>query len=113
MPTHEIEIIKNTNVSNKIDYIKNTYDDNLRHKNNKDICIIGWNFITKANIDIGMVVNLLQAGVKIRRGDWFDYEYIYYDQNTNVILDEHGDIWQPTTVDLFATNWEAVYNIWK
>lgn len=108
MPTNEIEMIKNTNVANKIDYIKNTYDDNLRHKHNQDVCIIGWKFSLQYDLNIGMVVSLLQTGLKLRRGDWFDYEYIYYDQQSNAILDENESIWQPTNVDLFATNWEVV-----
>ena len=45
MPTNETEIIINPNVPDKVDYIMNTYDDDLKHRNNSNIYIKNVNFV--------------------------------------------------------------------
>lgn len=46
MPTKEIEIIINPNITEKIEYINTAYDDNLIHRNG-NIRIVDYCFINK------------------------------------------------------------------
>lgn len=50
MPTGETEVIQNPNADAKVEYIKKAYDENLVHKNCKDIYIQGYLFLKKEDI---------------------------------------------------------------
>lgn len=49
MPSGE-EIIINTNIPEKINYVLDAYDDDMRHKHNSEICINQVRFIYKEKI---------------------------------------------------------------
>lgn len=81
MPDDSTEVIYNSNVQNKIDYICKTYDENLVHSNCKDIYIVDV-VITTTNDDMNFgaaIVHMKDFGKKIARRGWNGKNmFLYY-----------------------------------
>lgn len=86
MPDDSTEIIFNSMGHNKIDYIKNAYDDKLVHKNSKDIYILDVQFFSEKILeyDFGSALAIMQRGRRVARKGWNGKGmFIYYVPNGN------------------------------
>ena len=72
MPDDSTEIIFNSMAHNKVEYIDKTYDDELTHKNSKDIYILGVEFASVENLeyDFGGALTIMQRGKRVARKGW-------------------------------------------
>lgn len=72
MPDDSTEIIFNSMGHNKVEYIDKTYDDDLTHKNSKDIYILGVEFASDqiAEYDFGAALIIMQRGKRVARKGW-------------------------------------------
>lgn len=79
MPDDSTEVIYNSNVPNKIDYICKTYNDNLVHSNCKDIYITDV-VITTTDDEMNFgaaIAHMKDLGKKIARRCW-NGMFLYY-----------------------------------
>ncbi len=72
MPDDSIEIIFNSRGHTKVKYVDKTYDENLAHKNNKDIYIVGAEFSSDKILEFGFdaALQLIQRGKRVARKGW-------------------------------------------
>ena len=71
MPNDEVETISNPNVADKVDYILETYTDDLVHTNNEKIYIVGYEFVTYDGlISFGEAIEFAKEGFQIARKGW-------------------------------------------
>lgn len=71
MPTGEVEAITNPNVEAKMQYIDKSYDENLVHKNCKDIFILDCVFCDNSDtFDFGYALEIIKEGGKAARKGW-------------------------------------------
>lgn len=71
MPSGEIESIVNPNVPEKVKYINEAYDENLRLKKFDIIHIVDFAFIKNdGQMDFGMALDQLKEGKKVARKGW-------------------------------------------
>lgn len=112
MPNGEIEVSCNPRASSKLDYIDQTYNDNLEHNNNNKIRIIGYEVMVNKDIPIGfgMVIDIAKAGHKIRRKTWEEGLVAYAEDNKFQTRNKSEVVkeWTPTQEDMFATDYEIV-----
>ena len=128
MPGGETEIIKNPNVKDKIEYIKNAYDDNLVNKGCKDIYISKYAIVEEDDcMPFGVALELMKEGLKMRRRGWngkgiyiqmqepdehskMTLPYIYI--VTNGLVTDNNDApkgvipWIASQTDMLANDWE-------
>lgn len=81
MPDDSIEIIFNSRGHNKVEYVDKTYDENLTHKNSKDIYIVGAEFISDRILEFGFeaALQIIQRGKRVARKGWNGKgQFIYY-----------------------------------
>ena len=81
MPDDSIEIIFNSEGHNKIKYVDETYDENLIHKNCKDIYIIDVDFFADKLLEFGFdsALRILYRGKRLARHGWNGKSmFIYY-----------------------------------
>jgi hypothetical protein len=67
MPDNSIEMILNMEGHNKVKYVDNTYDDELVHKNSKDIYIVKAEFISSDTLEFGFDTALAMLKTYNRR----------------------------------------------
>lgn len=72
MPDDSTEVLYNTKVDNKIEYIKQTYDDNLIHNNCKEIYIQDVHISTMDDtMDLGAAIVIMRdENKKVARKGW-------------------------------------------
>lgn len=138
MPSGETEIIVNPNVANKIEYIKNTYDDNLVHPSNENIYIDSWKFVEGEpnTYSFGQAIAIAKEGAAIARKNWNGpNQFVYYvgpnkykscTEIGNAIADEDGTVeyrpylalktvdgsvatWVPSISDVLAEDWYVIH----
>lgn len=81
MPDDSTEIIFNSQGHNKVEYINSTYDDNMTHKNSKDIYVIGFEFFSDKVLEYGfdIALKVIQRGKRVARRGWNGKNmFIYY-----------------------------------
>ena len=79
MPDDSIEIIRNANPAEKMEYLGVAYDDNLVHKNNKEIYITDVYFLVDDTMGFGNALCKLRAGKRLTRKGWNGKGmFIYY-----------------------------------
>lgn len=79
MPDDSIEIIRNANATEKMKYLSVAYDDNLVHKNNKEIYITDVYFLVDDTMSFGYALRRLRAGKRLTRKGWNgNGMFIYY-----------------------------------
>lgn len=123
MPTGENEIIVNSNVEEKMKYINKTYNENLVHKNCKDIYITEFIFGLDEveGMNFGEALDELRYSNKIARKGWNgkglyvqlenggDYKFseilpfFVIKNNKNAF-----NTWVPSVSDLLAEDWEVI-----
>lgn len=134
MPDDSIESIYNDRPHNKMQYIDKTYDENLVHKNSKEIYIMDVNFILKENKhrDFGWAILSMKNGNRVAREGWNGKNQyielaksISYKNNKNEIVNvEHKNIgnnaiafvgtsgvqlgWLASQADMLANDWYKV-----
>lgn len=71
MPGDVTEIIVNPAVSDKMEYIDKTYNDDLVHRNSSEIYITGVVFsVDDGTMDFGSAIENLKAGERVARAGW-------------------------------------------
>lgn len=79
MPDGSTEVIYNTNAHNKIEYIEKTYDENLVHKNSKDIYIVNAIFYGDAENDFSNALfYTVYLGKRVTRKAWGENVWVYH-----------------------------------
>lgn len=94
MPDGSVETIVNHNVDRKIEYIFNTYTEELTHKNNNKIKIIGFSITGDKLLEsFGAALQCIQSNLKMARLDWDEEEYICFvkAQENTVIQNAKND----------------------
>ena len=94
MPDGSVETIVNHNVDSKIEYICNAYTEELVHKNNDRIKIVGFTITGDRLLSsFGTALQHIQSNLKMARLDWDDEEYIYFvkAQEDTVIPNDKND----------------------
>lgn len=138
MPDDSTEIIFNSQGHNKVEYIKNAYDEKLALKNNNEIYITGAEFFTDKITEFGFdsALKIIQRGKRVSRRNWNGKgQFIYYVPEgkyppctkaaAKFCVDENGKVpyrdyiaiktvdgsvvpWVATQTDLLAKDWYTV-----
>lgn len=132
MPTGEIEIIQNPNISAKAAYIENAYDDELHLKSCPDIYIADYEIHEdyRKGVSFSDALVMLKQGMKVARKGWNGKKrYIelatnvsYVNANNEVINVDHKDMgnraiafvgtsgvqlgWLASQADMLSDDWE-------
>ena len=134
MPDDSTEIIFNSQGHNKVEYINSTYDDNMTHKNSKDIYVIGFEFFSDKVLEYGfdIALKVIQRGKRVARRGWNGNSFIYFVPKGNYspqtkaaakhCVNENGLVpysayiafkdkdgcvvpWVASQIDIIATDW--------
>lgn len=120
MPTGENEIIINSNLEEKMKYINKTYDENLVHKNCKDIYITDFIFgLDEAEgLTFGEALESVKLGKGMRLPSWKEDVVVraqFPDEHSKMtapylyVESRFGRIpWKETMIELFSEEWEVV-----